>query len=403
MSTHLPAPTTADPAARVDALARRSTPTASSACRAPGCASPGAPRRTRRRSATRCAGLARESGTGDPVASDESIGVVAPGPGLESGEERRYAVRIATADRLVGLERRPRGRGIRRRGRARGPPDRRVRAGRGPGHAAAHGCRAAGRAGGGAPARHLLGRRRAADQRPPRHRRAPRPRLDRVPAPDRARHVGRDGPAAGRREHARRAPRRRLVPRPARLGGRDRAVRHRARRARAARRRVRRRLARARRDVARVDDVDRRHPLGRALRRRGDRSPRRARGMGRAGLRRLATGRRLARSRSTRRSSSRASPAASARSASGRSSREPAATARSSTRARTSRGGSASSCAAGPATASRCATPRCSSPTGRSTPRRCGPHAATDGYVLAHDGETTLEPPSRSTASSTPR
>ena len=38
-----------------------------------------------------------DTGITDPVASDDSIGVAAPGPALEPGEERRYAVRIATA------------------------------------------------------------------------------------------------------------------------------------------------------------------------------------------------------------------------------------------------------------------------------------------------------------------
>ncbi|WP_127792063.1 family 78 glycoside hydrolase catalytic domain [Agromyces sp. LHK192] len=37
-------------------------------------------------------------GTGDPVASAESIGIVAPAPDLTAGATRRYAVRIATAD-----------------------------------------------------------------------------------------------------------------------------------------------------------------------------------------------------------------------------------------------------------------------------------------------------------------
>lgn len=37
-----------------------------------------------------------EPGVADPVASDDSIGIRAPGPVLEPGEERRYAVRFAT-------------------------------------------------------------------------------------------------------------------------------------------------------------------------------------------------------------------------------------------------------------------------------------------------------------------
>lgn len=38
-----------------------------------------------------------DAGVADPVASGDSIGVAAPGPALGPGEERRYAVRIATA------------------------------------------------------------------------------------------------------------------------------------------------------------------------------------------------------------------------------------------------------------------------------------------------------------------
>ena len=38
-----------------------------------------------------------DTGTAEPVASDDSIGIAAPGPALEPGEARRYAVRIATA------------------------------------------------------------------------------------------------------------------------------------------------------------------------------------------------------------------------------------------------------------------------------------------------------------------
>ena len=37
-----------------------------------------------------------DSGVADPVASDDAIGIAAPGPALRPGEERRYAVRIAS-------------------------------------------------------------------------------------------------------------------------------------------------------------------------------------------------------------------------------------------------------------------------------------------------------------------
>lgn len=96
MSTHLPAPTSADPAARVDVLSTQ-YPAGLLGVPRDGL------RLTWRASApapqvgyqVRWSGT--QAGTGGPVASDDSIGVVAPGPELETGEVRRYSVRIATA------------------------------------------------------------------------------------------------------------------------------------------------------------------------------------------------------------------------------------------------------------------------------------------------------------------
>jgi alpha-L-rhamnosidase len=95
MSTHLPAPTIADPGARVVAL-RSQYPDGLL----------GVPRTGLRLSWRADAASAQlgyqvrwdgaHSGESEPVASDAAIGVVAPGPELEPGEERRYAVRIAT-------------------------------------------------------------------------------------------------------------------------------------------------------------------------------------------------------------------------------------------------------------------------------------------------------------------
>ncbi len=90
-------------------------------------------------------------------------------------------MRIATGGRLVGVERGARRRGIRRPGRSRGPPDRRIGARRGPGDAAPHGLHASRRTRARPPSRHVLGRRRAARQRPEGDRRAPRARMDRLP------------------------------------------------------------------------------------------------------------------------------------------------------------------------------------------------------------------------------
>ncbi|MFE5670163.1 family 78 glycoside hydrolase catalytic domain [Agromyces sp. NPDC056523] len=97
MSTHLPPTASTDPGARVDALTSQYP-----------AGLLGVPRDGLRLTWRSSAGSPQvgyqvrwsgaQSGVAEPVASDASIGVVAPGPALESGEERRYAVRIATSD-----------------------------------------------------------------------------------------------------------------------------------------------------------------------------------------------------------------------------------------------------------------------------------------------------------------
>ena len=97
MSTHLPAPTTTDPEARVIALTSQYPEGLL-----------GVPR-TGLRLTWRASAASPQlgyqvrwdgapAGIAEPVVTDASIGVVAPGPGLESCEERRYSVRIATAE-----------------------------------------------------------------------------------------------------------------------------------------------------------------------------------------------------------------------------------------------------------------------------------------------------------------
>ncbi|KRE31357.1 alpha-L-rhamnosidase [Agromyces sp. Soil535] len=96
MSTHLPAPTIADPAARVVAL-RSQYPDGLLGV-------PGTGLRLTWRAAAASAQLGyqvrwsgADSGVAEPVASDDTIGIEAPGSAPQPGEERRYAVRIATA------------------------------------------------------------------------------------------------------------------------------------------------------------------------------------------------------------------------------------------------------------------------------------------------------------------
>ena len=95
MSQQLPAPTTADAGARIVAL-RSQYPDELL----------GVPRTGLRLTWRASAASAQigyqvrwngaDIGAADPVASDDAIGIVAPGPALQPGEERRYAVRIAT-------------------------------------------------------------------------------------------------------------------------------------------------------------------------------------------------------------------------------------------------------------------------------------------------------------------
>ena len=97
MSQQLPAPTTADAGARIVAL-RSQYPEELL----------GVPRTGLRLTWRASAASAQigyqvrwngaDIGVADPVASDDAIGIVAPGPALQPGEERRYAVRIATED-----------------------------------------------------------------------------------------------------------------------------------------------------------------------------------------------------------------------------------------------------------------------------------------------------------------
>ena len=260
-------------------------PRSSSACRAPAFDSRGARPRHPPRSATRCAGTAPTAAWPTRSPSDDAIGIVAPGPALQPGEERRYAVRIATEDgwspwseELVveasvdpaALEARPIG-----------------------GSEPVEGPVMLLRAGFSLPAAPVRARLRATFWGVGELRINGRQATDEHLAPGWTAYHERivlgtwdvtdllhqgdnalgallgDGWYRGRLG----------------LGGRDRAVRHRTRRAGAARRRVRRRILRARRDVPGLDDVDRRHPVGEPLRRRGDRSPRRAARMGRPRLR----------------------------------------------------------------------------------------------------------------------
>lgn len=95
MSTHLPDPTTADAGAEVISL-RSQYPEGLL----------GVPRTGLRLTWRASAASAQlgyqvrwngtESEVADPVTSDDAVGVVAPGPALQPGEVRRYAVRIAT-------------------------------------------------------------------------------------------------------------------------------------------------------------------------------------------------------------------------------------------------------------------------------------------------------------------
>ena len=96
MSTHLPDQNTADHEARVVAL-RTQYPEALLGV-------PGADLRLTWQASAASAQLGYQvrwdgagAGIADPVASDASIGLPAPGPALEPGEVRRYAVRIATS------------------------------------------------------------------------------------------------------------------------------------------------------------------------------------------------------------------------------------------------------------------------------------------------------------------
>ena len=96
MSTHLPAPTSADTTARVVSLQSQYPEELLGVPRTglrltwgASAASPQVAYQVRWDGA--------DAGTADPVASADSIGVEAPGPALEPGEVRRYAVRIATA------------------------------------------------------------------------------------------------------------------------------------------------------------------------------------------------------------------------------------------------------------------------------------------------------------------
>jgi alpha-L-rhamnosidase len=97
MSPHLPAPTTVDPGARVVAL-RTQYPEELLGV-------PGTGLRLTWRASAASAQLGYQlrwsgdvDGAAEPVASGDSIGVPAPGPALGSGATRRYSVRIATAD-----------------------------------------------------------------------------------------------------------------------------------------------------------------------------------------------------------------------------------------------------------------------------------------------------------------
>jgi alpha-L-rhamnosidase len=97
MSTHLPTPTTADSAARVEALSSQYPDGLLGVPR------DGIRLTWRTTAASPQVGYqirwdGAHSGVAEPVASDASIGVVAPGPELESGEERRFAVRVASTD-----------------------------------------------------------------------------------------------------------------------------------------------------------------------------------------------------------------------------------------------------------------------------------------------------------------
>jgi alpha-L-rhamnosidase len=96
MSTHLPDPTTIDPGAHVVALSSQYS-----------AGLLGVPRTGLRLTWRGSAASAQigyqvrwngaDTGVAEPVASSDSIGIEAPGLALEPGEERRYAVRIATS------------------------------------------------------------------------------------------------------------------------------------------------------------------------------------------------------------------------------------------------------------------------------------------------------------------
>ena len=393
MSVQLPDPRRRRPRRPRSSRCAPSTPKSCSASRAPACDSRGAPLRHPPSSATRCAGTAPTRGMAEPVASADSIGVVAPGPALEPGEVRRYAVRIATEagwsawseELVVEASVDPAD--------ARGTADRRLGARRGPGDAAPHGLHASRRTpcgpafaprSGASASCAINGRQR--------DRRASRARMDRLPASASCSARG-TSPTCCTRARTRSA-------RCSATAGTAAASAGRTAPSSTAPSSPRSCSSTSSAPTARTC-ASRRRPSGR---RRPAASARRASTTAwrsisapspTAGTPPASTtrpGRRPARSASTPRASSRASPAASARSASGTSTIEP-------------RDGHAFLDAgqniagwlrlvvrgsAGDRVEVRHA--EVLEPDGSIHTKSLRTARATDGYVLAHDGETTLEP-----------